>query len=330
MRRTVRRACGESPRRYKVGPTSSTPEMIVVKSEFTPSPHLLDHHYGATPQNQLITQGIPTQAPTVKRKLDMETQRVVVPINQEFKTPQPKKAKRSSPTKKNNRYDTSLSLLTTKFRDLLNKSPNGVIDLNQASSELKVQKRRIYDITNVLEGIGILEKKSKNNIQWKGGNKGSYSLEPLKNEVQQLENRENQLDELISSAETELRKLSENKRYAYITYQDLNPIPSFKHNTVMAIKAPPDSKLTVPEKAENGYEMHMKSETGEIEAFLCPEFVTPKLKEIPPMDPLLKDLKMSPDILNFNTPPVPQFDSPKIDHKLINSQVSAFLFASFI
>ena len=33
---------------------------------------------------------------------------------------------------------------------------------------VQVQKRRIYDITNVLEGIGLIEKKSKNNIQWKG------------------------------------------------------------------------------------------------------------------------------------------------------------------
>jgi len=29
----------------------------------------------------------------------------------------------------------------------------------------QVQKRRIYDITNVLEGIQLIEKKSKNNIQ---------------------------------------------------------------------------------------------------------------------------------------------------------------------
>lgn len=29
------------------------------------------------------------------------------------------------------------------------------------------QKRRIYDITNVLEGIGLIEKRSKNVIQWK-------------------------------------------------------------------------------------------------------------------------------------------------------------------
>jgi hypothetical protein len=58
------------------------------------------------------------------------------------------------------RYDTSLGLLTRKFIDLLENSADGVIDLNVASVQLNVQKRRIYDITNVLEGIGILEKVS--------------------------------------------------------------------------------------------------------------------------------------------------------------------------
>jgi hypothetical protein len=36
-----------------------------------------------------------------------------------------------------------------------------------ACAVLQVQKRRIYDITNVLEGVGLIEKKSKNNIIWK-------------------------------------------------------------------------------------------------------------------------------------------------------------------
>ena len=44
-------------------------------------------------------------------------------------------------------------------------APEGVLDLNQAATALGVQKRRIYDITNVLEGIGLIEKRSKNNIQ---------------------------------------------------------------------------------------------------------------------------------------------------------------------
>lgn len=46
-------------------------------------------------------------------------------------------------------------------------SAGGSLDLNEAASRLDVQKRRIYDITNVLEGIGLIEKRSKNNIAWK-------------------------------------------------------------------------------------------------------------------------------------------------------------------
>ena len=39
--------------------------------------------------------------------------------------------------------------------------------MNKAAEVLKVRKRRIYDITNVLEGIRLI-KKSKNNMQWMG------------------------------------------------------------------------------------------------------------------------------------------------------------------
>ena len=67
----------------------------------------------------------------------------------------------------NTRYDTSLGILTKKFVGLLRSSEDGVVDLNQAADLLEVQKRRIYDITNVLEGVGLIKKKSKNNIEWR-------------------------------------------------------------------------------------------------------------------------------------------------------------------
>ena len=65
------------------------------------------------------------------------------------------------------RYDTSLGILTKKFVGLLRSTEDGVVDLNQAADLLEVQKRRIYDITNVLEGVGLIKKKSKNNIEWR-------------------------------------------------------------------------------------------------------------------------------------------------------------------
>lgn len=95
------------------------------------------------------------------------------------------------------RYDTSLGLLTKKFVDLLQDSDAGVVDLNTASALLGVQKRRIYDITNVLEGVGILEKKSKNNIQWKRGQTTTTQLgnaQKVQSERDHLEHKENMLD----------------------------------------------------------------------------------------------------------------------------------------
>lgn len=57
-------------------------------------------------------------------------------------------------------------MLTKLFINQL-RSENGTLDLNKTADKLKVQKRRIYDITNVLEGIDLIEKFKKNNVRWK-------------------------------------------------------------------------------------------------------------------------------------------------------------------
>lgn len=152
------------------------------------------------------------------------------------------------------RYDTSLGLLTKKFVDLLQESPDGSVDLNIASTKLNVQKRRIYDITNVLEGIGILEKKSKNNIQWKcgknfGDGNSSFGMANDVNhknwELEMLEQKENHLDEMIKSIREEINAQFQNTSHAYVTNSDLKNIDIFKDQTVIVIKAPPEAKLMV-------------------------------------------------------------------------------------
>lgn len=229
----------------------TTPDMTIIKEERddlnATNIHLIDHGYGVTPQHQIIREppALPIiRAPEqVKRKLNLD----VIPIKEEFKTPPPKRGRQTSTRKpERTRYDTSLGLLTKKFVGLLEGSTNGVIDLNKASEQLGVQKRRIYDITNVLEGIGILEKKSKNNIQWKFGNAiSSAKHQNLQRHLKYLETKENVLDSLIDVASDNLRKVVEDKKMAYITYQDLREIQEFKSKTVMAIKAPPESELKV-------------------------------------------------------------------------------------
>jgi len=173
------------------------------------------------------------------------------------------------------RYDTSLGLLTKKFIDLLSTSPDGVVDLNECSQKLQVQKRRLYDITNVLEGIGMLEKKSKNQIQWsRGGNRPFCDTAELDDKMRSLQlaerlrlkQKENQLNSLIVDLKEDFSKQMDQK-YAYVTCQDLNVVESFKDQLLITFRVPAESKLTIP-ATKLPREIHFKSDKGEIQAFV--------------------------------------------------------------
>ncbi|XP_011688169.1 PREDICTED: transcription factor E2F4 [Wasmannia auropunctata] len=183
------------------------------------------------------------------------------------------------------RFEKSLGLLTTRFVSLLQKAKDGVLDLKVAADLLEVrQKRRIYDITNVLEGIGLIEKKSKNSIQWKGAGPGCNTQEvgekltDLKEEISKLEDHEHLLDTHTQWIQQSIKNIENdiiNKKYAYITYEDVKE--NFVDQFVLTIQGPSDMELTVPnilktvtqDDAEAiNYNMVLKSNTGEIKVYM--------------------------------------------------------------
>lgn len=129
------------------------------------------------------------------------------------------------------RHEKSLGLLTTKFVSLLQEAQDGVLDLKAAADTLAVrQKRRIYDITNVLEGIDLIEKKSKNSIQWKGVGAGCNTKEVidrlrfLKAEIEDLELKEKELDQQKLWLQQSIKNVMEdsiNNRFSYVTHEDI-------------------------------------------------------------------------------------------------------------
>ena len=74
------------------------------------------------------------------------------------------------------RLENSLGELTQNFIVLIRETKDHIVDLNDAAVQLRVQKRRIYDITNVLEGIGLIEKTIKNKIKWVGADIDSLKM----------------------------------------------------------------------------------------------------------------------------------------------------------
>ncbi|KAJ1521946.1 hypothetical protein ONE63_002277 [Megalurothrips usitatus] len=178
------------------------------------------------------------------------------------------------------RFEKSLGLLTTKFVTLLQKAKDGVLDLKVAADILAVrQKRRIYDITNVLEGIGLIEKRSKNSIQWKGAGPGcntqemSDRLSILKREISRLEEHEKMLDthkQWIQQSILNVLEDGDNCRLAYLTYQDIRSC--FDDGTILAVQAPNGTPLQVPVVDLNApkpkYQIHMKSTSTPIYVML--------------------------------------------------------------
>ncbi|XP_056292948.1 transcription factor E2F3 isoform X2 [Pseudoliparis swirei] len=171
------------------------------------------------------------------------------------------------------RCDTSLGLLTQRFAAMLSRAANGVLDLNLAAQELNAPKRRVYDVTNVLEGIQLIKKKSKNFVEWLGGDMNVH----LDQELKALVEEERRLDDLIQSCTKQVQQMCENqntRRFAYLTYEDVQRIPSLKEQTVIVIKAPAETKLEVPHPEES-LQVHLSSTQGPIEAFLCSEVPVP-------------------------------------------------------
>ena len=130
------------------------------------------------------------------------------------------------------RNESSLSVLTAKFLSLLANSPDGTIDLNDAVKLLNVQKRRIYDITNVLEGIGYIQKFTKNKIKMIDQQNESgldEQLEALQREMEELEKKEKVFDDNTRKLEQELERImnsGEDMKYAYITEADVKSLMS--------------------------------------------------------------------------------------------------------
>ncbi|KAK8531902.1 hypothetical protein V6N12_053360 [Hibiscus sabdariffa] len=151
------------------------------------------------------------------------------------------------------RNDSFLGFLTKRFVNLLKHAEDGILDLNMAAETLEVQKRRIYDITNVLEGIGLTEKNLKNKMRWKPG-EADIDLSVLQAEIENLTMKEHTLNDQISEMQERLRDLSENENKS-------------ENETLIAIKAPHGTTLEAVDYPQRRYQMILRSTMGSIDVY---------------------------------------------------------------
>jgi hypothetical protein len=170
--------------------------------------------------------------------------------------------------------------------------------LTSVCSALVCQKRRIYDITNVFEGLGMIVKEGQSDVRYSNDIGSSFTLEtpeetpgdavrdsmaPMPQvpdaaaEVSsRLEGEIRYLEELIASMDVEEHMLQEavkdvvgqkaNSLRLYVTDQDVSWLPIVKKNDqLLAIMAPHGTNIEIDR--ERGGSIHVDSSVHELEIY---------------------------------------------------------------
>ncbi|KAK9542701.1 hypothetical protein VZT92_000540 [Zoarces viviparus] len=206
----------------------------------------------------------------------------------------------TTPEPKYQRSRRSLTLLATRFVSLIQEAEGGLLDLRDAIRVLAVrEKRRIYDITNVLEGVGVIVKISKSIVKWNGTLPGENAYRitnrvmALRAELKDLERKEIMLDQQKFWVEQSIRNTREDCSQ-YPLNKDIA-----KSNTLLAVQAPCGTQLDVPipkavPNCPAKYQIYLKSINGPIDVVLLNKLSVssvPVVLPVPPPAELLRSAK---------------------------------------
>ncbi|ELQ76130.1 Transcription factor E2F/dimerization partner (TDP) [Trachipleistophora hominis] len=203
----------------------------------------------------------------------------------------------SSERLSSSRLENSLFVLTKKFFIYLKQVYPRAIDTNDLSHYLCVSKRRVYDITNILEGLGLLRKRSVNSLEWIGGDfnnfiaaegeerVGGEVIDDLEKEnvnnlfknrydsgssaIDQLNKEEKELDQKIFIMNNKIQnmlQLDSSIKNAYVTHKDLLGLPSLQNKLIFAVKAPQETFLENKD-TKNEYMMEFNANSDQIDVF---------------------------------------------------------------
>jgi hypothetical protein len=179
--------------------------------------------------------------------------------------------------------ESTLSCLTEKFIQLLHHSSRlgeAELDLNRVVRDLGIQKRRLYDITNVLEGVGLISK-DRNQVSWAKSWPENRSKQQtvsasekigqnaLAAEIEDLKKHEKFIDDCIATLSDSVREYTKCPKDAestqvtekgsmesapkcklFVTKKDIAELQAYHNDTVIAIRAPSGTSLEVPNPDE--------------------------------------------------------------------------------
>ncbi|KAH8739684.1 E2f3 protein [Cryptosporidium ryanae] len=220
-----------------------------------------DHNFMGTgssgkQHSPMLRRSLTSPTPHISAPYSPNSYRQSSPIYSNSHTSSPRSlsptlSSRQSPSlgSEQSRAESGLLLLTEKVIECARQSPNFEIDLQTVESKLGVPRRRLYDITNVLEAVGLFTK-PRHNIY-------KLNLDISSGLLQDEGNDENIM--FYTKSQTELERAIANLRYSieelirngkeqgllYIDEEIMSKLCPANSNTIVAISAPIDTSITL-------------------------------------------------------------------------------------
>ena len=165
----------------------------------------------------------------------------------------------------------SLSELTHRFMVILKNSEGNEVDLSEIESQLQVSKRRIYDVTNVLSGIGAIVRCGKSRVKWVGYD--NYQENENENEsdhgigIFSQEMKEKEIDRLTREVDRELSALYNSRDFCSFAWFSPENVLSVCDDslTVFCLHGAPDMSIEVSEDEKDLFKIVCTSESGLID-----------------------------------------------------------------
>jgi len=117
-------------------------------------------------------------------------------------------------------------------------------------------------------------------------------LEILQHESQELQKKELEMDQTMQQHQLSMQNLfskQENYKQTFITHSDIRKIPDFTDETILAIKAPPGTKMDIPTNGPSTrYQILLTSQKDPIDVYIVPDVtLNPPVIDSPPDPPRL-------------------------------------------
>jgi transcription factor E2F3 len=136
----------------------------------------------------------------------------------------------------------TLVALTQSFLKILTDANGSEVELTSVEAALKTTKRRLYDVINVLSGVGLVERTGKSRVRLLS----TFLVEPKVTTAHH--ERERELDELIRRVDHELLDMSNSelfKECAWIDRADADRCEPDYSVSLYSIRGPPSMSIII-------------------------------------------------------------------------------------